>query len=183
MPPFPASEYPPGEMLVELTQELDASRENACSPNILQRVAVPAWPTPLGPCTEINVSRLKNYSFVLSQKRSGAEKYVYVAGKRTVRDGARVFKKKSAQSWPRTRKTNRLRPVALHRWIAIFMNGEPPSEHEATHICGNDACIAGAHLRWQKPQVNLDERRWHLEHPPTTTRRGTRSFSRAPWSA
>ena len=174
--------YPSGAILAELASEIDAAQLDPAAPRVLQRLPVESHPCKLGACAEICPH---SSSFVMSSRRGKGKCYTTVAGKRSHR-GKGMKKSRSKQDWPRTVKTDRLRPISLHRWICFEMHGPPPSElHEATHICGNDSCVAGAHLRWQLSEANFDDLSFHQQHPPTTPRSSTESkrhYSRLAWS-
>ena len=167
---------------MDLCTEIDAAPPKADAPRVLDRVTVHAHPVALTPCIPFKVDKSAKSAFVLSQKRSNGKKYITVAGKREYPDG-KGFKKRSTQQWPRTR-NDRLRPVSLHRWIAFAMHGAPPSaSYDAAHVCGNDACIAGAHLQWQKHSLNMKDVVFHKELQPVYTLRTTRHYARLPYGA
>lgn len=180
-----AADYPSDELLRKLTADLEALHGHFGSQRVLDLLPAPRFPAPLGPCFEVDVSMCKASSFVLSQQRSKNELYITVSGKRAHHSGKGVKKQRSTVPWPRTRSTDRLRPVSLHRWITFSTRGPPPSqESEASHICGNQRCIAAGHLQWQSRAENLTDRTFHLKHPPTSVRTRhapKRHYSRIEW--
>jgi hypothetical protein len=177
-------EYPTVDLLRDLIAEVEDARSNDALPPVLGLAPVQEYPSPLGRCTELHVNEIRT-TFVLSQARSGGKGYITVSGKRNPCAGKGVKSQRSTDVWPRTRKTNRLRPVSLHRWICVATRGPPPSEDsDATHVCGNERCIAAAHLRWQSQGENRDDQRFHKMHAPLTPRSQTtsmRRFSRMTW--
>ena len=171
------SDYPKDELLTRLAAELDAAQPDRAAPRVLQRLELPSYPDALGPCAEFSLTRSE---FVFSQKRTDGKLYITICGKREY-EGKGAKKVRSKQPWPLTQDKSRLRPISLHRWICVFMHGLPPSkQHEATHVCGNDACVAGGHIRWQFYKDNLDDVPFH-NSTLSTTPEGTRRFSRIPW--
>ena len=183
-----AQDYPSDALLLDLVDELERTQADVDAPRILARADVPAHPVPLGPCVELQLKGSNPTSFVLSQRRSGGVMYVTVAGKRSCGCSKGVKKERSTVPWPRTRKTDRLRPVCLHRWLCMYMRGPPPSsDAQASHVCGNDACIAGCHLHWQTKADNLEDRSFHCAQLPLSPRLprtaavACRRFSRREW--
>lgn len=180
-----ARDYPSDDLLVQIASEIDAAQPPGVPPMLTLSPAV-AHPEPLSPCVELLVSKMEHSTFVLSQKRANGELYITVCGKRSHHGGKGVKKVRSTVPWPRTRKTDRLRPVSLHRWVTFAKRGAPPSrDAEATHACGNDLCVAAAHLHWQPKRANRADQVFHKEHPPLSPRTTgglTRHFSRIEWS-
>lgn len=180
-----AADYPSMELLCELCEEIESSQQSVSSASILDLSPNAAFPQPLGPCFELRVAETTRSSFVLSQRRSGNVMYVTVTGKRSPCSGKGHWKKRSKVAWPRTRGTDRLRPITLHRWICMAMRGEPlAADMEAAHICGNDLCIASSHLQWQTRRDNGLDRRFHNCTPaelPRTRQQGKKHYSRLPW--
>ena len=175
------NEYPSRDLLARLASEIDEQQWHSATPRVLEKQHVLQHPDPLGPCTELFLYESFQSAFVLSQKRSHSKRYITVTGIREY-PGKGAKKVLSTQCWPRTRKTGRLRPISLHRWIAVAVHGIPVNKgDEATHICGNEACVAASHIRWQSRDQNLDEREWHHQHPPATIHGMTRRFSRLSW--
>ena len=180
--PFKPDDYPPEELLRELVSEVEAQCGSERAPSILKLAPAACFPQPLTPCFEVCVSDMARCSFVLSQKRSGGQQYVSVIGKRAHIGAKGVKKERSTVPWPRTLAMDRQRPIALHRWITVVLRGHPPSiDHQATHICGNDRCIAGSHLHWQLQADNLRDESFHHHHSPSTKEPSTRHFSRLSW--
>ena len=181
--PLRACDYPSAAVLTDFVTELHAAQPHIGAERILERRPMPCAPDHLDACVEMDVSALKAlaFAFVLSQSRSDGAAYISVSGRRSVR--ARGMKKvRSTQPWPRIPATDKLRPVSLHRWITMIVYGDPTSDdQQATHTCGNDRCVAGAHLRWQTEAANTEDMAFHGEHPPVHTVQGTRRFSRMAW--
>ena len=70
------------------------------------------------------------------------------------------------------------------RKSTVFGYPPPSEDSDSTHVCGNERCIAAAHLRWQSQGENRDDQRFHKMHAPLTPRSQTtsmRRFSRMPW--
>lgn len=178
------SDYPSPKLLTILLNELAPS---VPIERVLEHSSSLAYPSLLSPCVELDLSQCSRTSFVMSQQRAHGKSYVTVHGRRDYDARARVKKQRSQQSWPRTRETKRLRPVCLHRWIAVVAHGLPPStQHEAAHICGNDRCIASSHIRWQFPIENIRDRTFHAScasPSPTTACSLKRYYSRTAWPA
>lgn len=181
---FRPQDYPSDDVLCELIAEIESQQPISARMRVLSKTPAHAHPVPLEPCVELHVDSMTS-TFVLSQRRSRGELYTSVCGKRTHNSAKRVPKVRSQQPWPRTHRTDRLRPVALHRWITVSVRGPPPSsEHEASHICGNERCIASAHLQWQHRRENKKDCGFHSVHLPLTPASEptvTRRFSRTAW--
>lgn len=176
------SDFPSADILMILLDELAHDVPTNC---VLEHTSTPAYPDLLSPCVELELSSCSPTSFVMSQKRGNGEKYITVHSRRASEVTAGVKKQRSHQPWPRTRETNRLRPVYLHRWIAVVQHGLPPSPlHEAAHICGNQSCITASHIRWQLPLENIRDRDFHKTCPPPspdTTCGPKRRYARTEW--
>ena len=180
-------EYPSDDLLRELTRELEDGKPDASISKILDLAKVNAFPSPLSPCWELDVSQT-DCSFVLSQSRSRGERYITVCGKRSRVPGKGVKNQRSTLPWPRTRATDRLRPISLHRWICFAMRGPPSTDREeATHVCDNECCIAAAHLRWQTRDQNVEDQAFKRAHAvsspaaPQTDTVSARRYSRCSW--
>jgi len=180
-----ASDYPSAELLSELTHEIEAMNSNQAADSILDLSRSARFPALLGPCFELHLSSNTQSSFVLSQRRNNNRLYITVSGKRVHHGGKGLKKERSTVPWPRTRGTDRLRPVTLHRWILVITRAPPPtSMHEACHICDNDCCISASHLQWQLKADNLRDQSFHAKHRPRTPRSKTaccRRYSRIRW--
>lgn len=174
-------DYPPREMLDQLAAEIDSQQRICGAPRVLDIHPVQPYPHHLGPCAELFLDHTFQSAFVLSQKRTHLQMYISVSGIREFKGkGAKMVRCK--QPWPRTHGTDRRRPIALHKWICFECHGPPPSpECQATHICGNDACCAASHIRWQEQYANLAERGWHSNHHPLTCHGAKRRYSRLSW--
>jgi hypothetical protein len=160
-----ARDFPTAELLLELASEIDAAQPHDAS-LMLELTPQPCFPEPCTPCIELRVSDMERSSFVLSQKRTADVMYITVSGKRSHIQGSGLKKQRSTVPWPRTRRTDRLRPVSLHRWITFIVRGPPVSaDMQASHVCDNDLCVAAAHLHWQSRRDNVDDRDFHEEAP------------------
>ena len=167
-----ALDFPPDEVLTDLTSELEAEQPLAAR-GIMDTSPTPCRSAPSGDCFEVVLETMEKTSFVLSQRRSNGAMYITVCGRRAEAHGKGVKDMRSKQPWPRTRRTDRLRPISLHRWITRVVHGPPPtSDAEASHACGNDCCIAGAHLRWLPKADNLAERVGRSAYLPPSPRTG-----------
>ena len=176
-------DLPSAEELVRLIECLRSAAPQLHSARILESSQVPAAPQLLDACAEVDVSALGDCGYVLSQCRGGKSRYITVHGRRSWQPGQGMKKVLSNQMWPRTKGSRRLQPVSLHRWITTVVRGAPPfSDAEATHICGNSACIAGAHLRWQQRSENLLDQTFHDDPSVTQHVALGRHMSRLAWS-
>ena len=148
-------DYPPFKVLHALAREFDLRRPNGAA-LVLDRCPTSSDPaSPASPCRRVILKEEGSYPFVLSQARNDGAGYLTVTGKREARNDIGKKKTRSRQPWPRTPKTDGLRPVSLHRWICLYMHKEPFSESfDAAHTCNNSDCIAGAHLMWQERSIN-----------------------------
>ena len=181
-----AHDFPPRRLLQEVAAEIDAAPRDKPAPRVLDRSELSSYPNALGPCSELRLSECRQSAFVMSQHHCSGKMYVTVTGKREYA-GKGVKMKRSKQAWPRTRGTDRLRPVSLHRWICFALRGPPPSSmHEAAHVCGNDACVAGKHLRWLLKKENVKDQIFHRAVSPCepcSVAEGRRQYSRLSWRA
>jgi hypothetical protein len=154
-PPLHDAEgFPPAAALLDLVSELEEAHPDPLAPQILAAEPVPRFPTPLGACHEIDLCTMNQLSYVAEQARVPSQKrYVRLFGKREY-SGKGHKRIRSKQEWPRT-KSDRLRSVLLHRWIAAAVHGTPPtSTAEAAHVCGSSNCIIASHIRWQTKAEN-----------------------------
>ena len=150
-----ASDFPLLRVLRVLAHAINAARPDEHAPRVLTPAKSSAAGVPLGPCRLLHLSEEEDFGFVLSQSRSDGAWYLTVTGRREAKNGPGKKSTRSTQPWPRTPKTDALRPVSLHRWICFAMHGEPPSETcDAAHACDNTDCVCGAHLFWQERVPN-----------------------------
>ena len=89
---------------------------------------------------------------------------------------------KDRAGWPRCKK-RRSEPtiVNVHSWVAASVWGERSnaSKMQATHICGNDKCVAACHIRYQSADANRADHKFHsVRNGPHTSM----SVSRLSWS-
>ena len=73
--------------------------------------------------------------------------------------------------WPPVRdRLVRGKLVALHAWIATAMatavHGPQPrgSRLQASHICGDERCLAAHHIKYQSKDENELDKKFHREH-------------------
>ena len=178
------SEYPPMEILERLLTEIAPAIDGLMPDHVLARAAMTKHPAALSPCCSVDHVLLPKTSFVMRRKSMTRCPYMIVIGMRTAKgeDPALVKRSPSPHGWPRLR-SGRPRPIRLHRWICATVYGAASGDKcEATHLCGNSACIAAAHLRWQSRRDNMLDQTFHLDHPPRQTRAGMRRFARQSWS-
>ena len=178
--------WPQHEFLVRLASEIDDMNAGSGLPAVLKRSEVLPYPCTMTPCVELNLDQPFESALSLSQKRAHGESYISVTGLREfLAKGSKKVRCKNP--WPRTHRTDVKRPISLHAWITFDTYGLPPSrEHQATHLCGNDACVSAAHLRWQRQIDNLADQHWHSNHSQSTPKTVScmkRRFSRLAWPA
>lgn len=169
-------------MLLSLTAQIETALLNSSPTPILREKRMPHHPVPLTPCCELCLEDHEVRGWVLSQKRGANIKYITVHGPRVCAARGQKKERDPNDRWPRTcppAGRKRRMPIALHRWICHDLHDPPPSDaYEATHLCGNQACIAGEHLRWRLKRDNLHDQLFHLTTPPLETQEGPRRFTR-----
>ena len=121
-----ALDFPADELLSDLASELEAAQP-LTSRRILEAAPTLCRSAPSGDCFEVVLETMEKTSFVLSQRRSNGAMYITVCGRRAHDGGKGAKKTRSKVPWPRTRRTDRLRPISLHRWITRVVHGPPPT--------------------------------------------------------
>ena len=183
--PTDADLHPPTSMLVGLLAEISRKRrwgDRARLDSHDDCSLRSSSSEPLSACCELLLRPNEKFKYSLSQKRSSNKKYITTTGPRDPDAGRGKKKTYLNNGWPRTQtrgQRRRLQPMCIHRWICIAKYGPPSTDDmEASHTCGNDACINPNHLQWSSQSDNWKDRAFHLIHPPVTIAAETRRFSR-----
>ena len=171
--------WPPLDMLLDFIAEIDSRASHKHGTPILRNKRMPSHPHCMTPCRELHILDWKPQTMVVSQRRSKGSLYITVFGPRVWGHAHGKKEKCRDDRWPRTAGSQRRRPISLHRWICAALHGPPASaDVQASHRCGNQACIAGEHLCWQSQVENYRDETFHLSTPPVLTQEGVRRYAR-----
>ncbi|MBX5131616.1 HNH endonuclease [Rhizobium lentis] len=48
-----------------------------------------------------------------------------------------------------------------HRYVCVLAHGEPETQMQAAHRCGNKLCVNPSHLYWADPKTNMADAKAH----------------------